>query len=177
MQNIRPRIKIIPRRSLILSGPLSIVLHNFLKVKVCAKSIEDRKRDQLLKLSDDTYTSQFVRELDKILEGSQPLINNNFTLELPEYAENGSIVPFKMLANHPMERTNYVQTLHLLSTLNPSAWVASFVLSPENGKAEISGRMRVAKTQDVYAIAHLSIGQFIISMQKIEVLIGGCGME
>jgi sulfur-oxidizing protein SoxY len=37
--------------------------------------------------------------------------------------------------------------------------------------------MRLARTQDVVAIAEKSDGSFLIATRKVEVTIGGCGNE
>ena len=76
-----------------------------------------------------------------------------------------------------MTDEDYVRTLHILSTSNPQAVVGTFHLIPATGKASVSGRMRLAKTQDVVAIAELSSGKLLVSVRKIEVTIGGCGNE
>jgi sulfur-oxidizing protein SoxY len=73
--------------------------------------------------------------------------------------------------------TDYVRTLHLLSTSNPQALVASFHLIPASGKAAVAGRMRLARTQDVVAIAERNDDVFLIATRKVEVTIGGCGNE
>jgi sulfur-oxidizing protein SoxY len=35
--------------------------------------------------------------------------------------------------------------------------------------------MRLAKTQDVVAVAELGNGQFLMSLRNVKVTIGGCG--
>lgn len=99
------------------------------------------------------------------------------TLEMPELAENGNVVPYSLAVTNPMTDNDYVHTLHLLSTANPQAVVAKFQLVPATGKASVSGRMRLAKTQDVVAIAEISTGQLVVAVRKVEVTIGGCGTE
>lgn len=177
MRNDNKRIAILSRRLFCLKGPSAFILFNFLQQKAFAYNNQDDLRLGSFNIANKLYSDQFSTDLGKILQGAEPLADDIFKLDISEFAENGSIVPFKMAVNHPMNTIEYVKALHLISTLNPNAWVASFVLTPQCGKAEISGRMRLAKTQDVYALAYLSKGQFLISSQKVEVLIGGCGME
>lgn len=92
-------------------------------------------------------------------------------------AENGNVVPYKITAESPMTDTDYVRTLYLLSTANPQALVATFHLVPANGLAAVAGRMRLAKSQEVVALAELSDDTFLLTSRKIEVTIGGCGNE
>lgn len=124
-----------------------------------------------------THSKHFEETLQGILADAEPLVGEPLTLELPELAENGNVVPFTLAVDSPMTDANYVRTLYLLSTANPQALVATFHLFPATGKASVSGRMRLAKTQDVVTIAELSTGEILVAVRKIEVTIGGCGTE
>jgi sulfur-oxidizing protein SoxY len=124
-----------------------------------------------------TYSRHFDEALEAILADAEPVIGEPLTLTLPELAENGNVVPYTVAVESPMTDEDYVRTLHLLSTSNPQAVVGTFHLIPATGKASVSGRMRLAKTQDVVAIADLSTGKLLVSVRKIEVTIGGCGNE
>jgi len=120
---------------------------------------------------------QFEEVLQSILRDAEPVDGAPLTLELPELAENGNVVPYRIAVDNPMTDTDYVRTLYLLSTSNPQALVARFQLIPASGKAAVSGRMRLARTQDVVAIAEVSTGQVLIATRRVEVTIGGCGNE
>ncbi len=64
--------------------------------------------------------------------------------------------------------------IHILSTANPVARIATFHLSPVNGVAKVQSRIRLAKTQDVIALAQLSNGALVMGTTTIKVTIGGC---
>ena len=121
-------------------------------------------------------SAQFDIALKKIIGQSVPL-EEGVTLELPEIAENGNIVPYKLAVASPMTDEDHVERLHLLSTANPQAAVATFHFTPLSGKANVTGRMRLAKTQDVVAVAETSTGKLLIGRQNVKVTIGGCGNE
>ena len=76
-----------------------------------------------------------------------------------------------------MTEGDYVERLHLLSTANPQAAVATFHFTPLSGTAKLTGRMRLAKTQDVVAVAEMSTGKLLIGRRNVKVTIGGCGNE
>lgn len=99
-----------------------------------------------------------------------------FSLELPELAENGNMVLFKLNAESPMTEAEHVKAFHLLSTQNPQGHVGTFKLTLMSGQASVSGRMRLAKTQDVVALAELSDGRLLIASRNVQVTIGGCGI-
>ena len=96
------------------------------------------------------------------------------TLELPEHAENGNIVPYMLSVESPMTEQDHVKSLHLLSTANPNAKVATFHFTPQSGVAKVTGRMRLAKTQDVICVAELSSGRKVMGTTRVEVALGGC---
>ncbi|MGH6814693.1 MAG: thiosulfate oxidation carrier protein SoxY [Hyphomicrobiaceae bacterium] len=96
-------------------------------------------------------------------------------LDLPEIAENGNTVPFTVTVESPMTEQSYVKSIHIVSTGNPQPAVGTFHFTPQSGKAAVSGRMRLAKTQDVVGVAELSDGTFHIGRRTVKVTIGGCG--
>ena len=112
--------------------------------------------------------------LAKILGGAKP-VAGRITLELPEIAENGNTVPFSVAVESPMTETDYVKAIHLVATGNPSPPGGTFRFTVLSGKAALSSRIRLARTQDVIAIAELSSGAFLMKTQVVKVTIGGCG--
>jgi len=113
-------------------------------------------------------------QLQKILGNATPA-EGKITLEIPEIAENGNTVPFAVSVDSPMTDDNHVKAVHVLSTQNPQALVATFHFTPESGKAAVSSRMRLAETQDVVSVAELSDGTFTMVKRLVKVTIGGCG--
>jgi sulfur-oxidizing protein SoxY len=110
----------------------------------------------------------------KIMGEAKPS-EGKITLELPEIAENGNTVPFSVLVESPMTEKEHVKAIHMISTANPEPTVATFGLTPLSGKAAVSSRMRLARTQDVISIAELSDGRFLMAKRSVKVTIGGCG--
>ena len=110
----------------------------------------------------------------KIVGDAKP-IEGKLMLQLPEIAENGNTVPFTIAADNPMTENDNVKAIHIIATANPQPGVATFRFSPLSGKATVSSRMRLAKTQEVVGIAELSDGRFLITKRSVKVTIGGCG--
>ena len=96
-------------------------------------------------------------------------------LKLPEIAENGATVPITISVESPMTASDYVKSIHVVAEKNPNPEVVSFNMSPETGKAQISTRIRLAKTQKVRAVAVMSDGSVYGSSKQVKVTIGGCG--
>jgi sulfur-oxidizing protein SoxY len=62
-----------------------------------------------------------------------------------------------------------------VSTGNPRPEIATFLLTPQSGKAAVSSRMRLGKTQDIIVVAEMSDGKFYMGKRAVKVTIGGCG--
>jgi sulfur-oxidizing protein SoxY len=83
----------------------------------------------------------------KIVGEAKPS-EGKFALELPEIAENGNTVPFTVSVESPMTEKDHVKAIHVIATANPQPGVATFRLTPLSGKAAVSSRLRLARTQD-----------------------------
>jgi sulfur-oxidizing protein SoxY len=119
---------------------------------------------------------QFAEAFARVVGNGTP-IEGRMTIELPEDAENGNIVPYKISVESPMTEADHIARVHLLSTQNPQAAVATFHFTPLSGKAAVSGRMRLARTQEVVAVALTSSNSLLIARTMVHVGIGGCGTE
>jgi len=119
------------------------------------------------------YTPQFLAAYAKFGDAAIP--DGPVKLEVPDLAENGNMVPFTVSAESPMTADAYVESLTILSTGNPQPVIATFYLTPASGRALVSGRLRLARTQTLIAVAKLNTGALIKGSAKVEVNIGGCG--
>nr|VFJ60139.1 MAG: sulfur-oxidizing protein SoxY [Candidatus Kentron sp. DK] len=115
-----------------------------------------------------------LKAIEGITGGIAPL-EEKVSLELPQIAENGNTVPFTVRVESPMTKDDYVKAIHILAEENPQPGVVTFHLNPRSGKARIKARMRLAKTQNVVAVAETSGGGMFIAKRQIKVTIGGCG--
>ena len=92
----------------------------------------------------------------------------DISIKAPEIAENGNVVPVEVNAPGATE-------IVLLAPGNPSADVCHVTFGPAAGSQRLSTRIRLAKTQDVTAIARMADGSFIMAAQTVKVTVGGCG--
>lgn len=74
---------------------------------------------------------------------------------------DGAAVPFEVIVDSPMTKEDHVQEIHLVTTANPNPKTASYYLTPALGAAHIKSRMRLAGTQDVYAVAKMNRDRII----------------
>ena len=107
--------------------------------------------------------------------GGKATKSGRITLEVPQIAENGNTVPIAIEVESPMTGSDYVKALHIYADKNPAPFVATFRFTPESGKARVSTRMRMIKSQNVIAVAEMSDGSVYMSKKAVKVTIGGCG--
>jgi sulfur-oxidizing protein SoxY len=112
--------------------------------------------------------------LKKIMGDVKPS-EGRIALEAPDVAENGNTVPYTVTVDSPMTPADHVKAIHVFATGNPQPAVASFALTPDSGKASVTSRMRLARTQDVLAVAELADGRFLMARRVVKVTIGCCG--
>jgi len=119
-------------------------------------------------------TSEFAAALKKATGDGQAK-DGKVAIQAPEIAENGATVPILVRVDAPITAESYVKRITVLADGNPNPEVAVFTLGPRSGKAEIATRVRLAKTQNVVAVAELSDKSLWMTKKEIKVTIGGCG--
>jgi sulfur-oxidizing protein SoxY len=107
--------------------------------------------------------------------GDAAMQDGRIGLELPQIAENGNTVPISFEVDSPMSESDYVKAVHVFAEKNPLPNVATFHFTPRSGKARASTRMRLAKTQNIVAVAEMSDGSVYMAKTEVKVTIGGCG--
>jgi len=101
--------------------------------------------------------------------------SGKITLKAPEIAENGNTVPISVSVESAMSGDDLVQSVMILAEGNPNPDVATFHFTELSGKASATTRMRLAKTQNVVAIAKMKDGSVFSDTRQVKVTIGGCG--
>ncbi|MHC5653578.1 thiosulfate oxidation carrier protein SoxY [Stappia sp.] len=122
-------------------------------------------------LADDAKVQAAI---DAFTGGTAPE-EGTVSLTAPEIAENGNTVPVGVSVDSPMTDEDHVTDVILLAAGNPAPGVATFHFTPMSGAAEATTRMRLAKTQDVIALAKTSTGKVYVDRKTVKVTIGGCG--
>ncbi|MDA9152689.1 thiosulfate oxidation carrier protein SoxY [Planktomarina temperata] len=100
--------------------------------------------------------------------GGASVAEGGIELTAPEIAENGNTVPVSVTAPGAV-------SIMLLATGNPTPAVATFNFGPMAGARSGATRIRLAKTQDVVAVAKMEDGSFRQAGATVKVTIGGCG--
>lgn len=113
--------------------------------------------------------------IDAITGGKTPKASSKVKLKVPEIAENGAVVPVTVNVDSPMTDADYVKSIHVFAGGNSNVRCIDVNLTPANGKAMFSTRVKLGGTQEVSALIALSNGDFLIASQSVKVTIGGCG--
>ena len=104
----------------------------------------------------------------KEFTGGADVAEGGVTLTAPEIAENGNTVPVSVEAEG-------ATAILVLAPANPTPKICTFMFGPASGGTSASTRMRLAKTQDVTAVAKMADGSFKMAKTTVKVTIGGCG--
>jgi sulfur-oxidizing protein SoxY len=106
--------------------------------------------------------------------GGATVNRGKVTLDLPQLVDNGNAVALAIKVDSPMTATEYVRAIHVFTEKNPQPDVATFKLTPDCGRAQVSTRMRLADTQTVLAICELSDGSFWSGSADAVVTLAAC---
>ena len=74
-----------------------------------------------------------------------------------------------------MDGDDVVESVMIGADGNPNPEVATFHFTAMSGAAEATTRMRLAKTQNVIAVARMADGSVYMDKKEVKVTIGGCG--
>jgi len=107
--------------------------------------------------------------------GGAELMTGKVTVGAPEIAENGNTVPIEVSAESAMDGDDFVEEIVVFADGNPSPGVATFKFSSLSAEAAASTRVRLAKTQNIVAVAKMKDGSFYTDTRAVKVTIGGCG--
>jgi len=106
--------------------------------------------------------------------GDAPLREGRVTLDVPPLVENGNTVPLTVSVDSPMTDDDHVRAIHVFNEKNPQPHVFNARLSPGNGRAVVSTRIKLADAQKVVAIAETSKGEFWTAHAEVIVTIAAC---
>jgi sulfur-oxidizing protein SoxY len=119
-----------------------------------------------------------VEDTDKAVQaftgGKQPEAGK-ITLTAPEIAENGNTVPISVSVESAMTGDDLVESIIVFADGNPNPAVATFHFTELSGAATATTRVRLARTQNVVAVARMKDGSVFMDKKEVKVTIGGCG--
>ncbi len=103
-----------------------------------------------------------------------PITVGRVKIDIAELVDNGNVVPINVTVTSPMTATDHVKSIAIFNEKNPQRDVARFELGPRAGKASVSTRMRLAATQKLVAVAHMSDGSYWSHTVDVIVTVVAC---
>ena len=110
----------------------------------------------------------------KEVVGTGTIREGKVKLDLPPLVENGNTVPLTVSVESPMTPADHVKAIHVFNEKNPQPHVFSARLGPQNGKAVIATRIKLADSQKIIAIVETSTGQFFSASADVIVTLAAC---
>jgi sulfur-oxidizing protein SoxY len=115
------------------------------------------------------FAATALPEVMKALGGAAPVESKGVLLTAPDIAENGASVPVAAAASLPG-----VKRLLILVEKNPAMLAALFDIT-DAVDANISTRIKMAQSSDVFAVAMMNDGRVLFARKDVRVTLGGCG--
>ncbi len=106
--------------------------------------------------------------------GEAPILPGKVVLELPQLAENGTVVPLNVRVEG-LAAGQRVTSIHVFAEANPLPEVVQFYFGPRAAAPQVGTRIRLADSQKVVAVARLADGSLWSATAQVIVTVGGCG--
>jgi sulfur-oxidizing protein SoxY len=113
------------------------------------------------------FAAGSLAEVLRLLD-AQPTPSDDISLTVPDFVENGAMVPVEITSRLPG-----AQDIYIISEANPFPLVARFSV-PESTDAFVATRIKVAASCNVHALI-CSKGRFLSAVKATTVTVGGCG--
>ncbi len=110
--------------------------------------------------------SEAQKYIDEFTMGAE-IKEGGVEIEAPKLAENGGSVPITITAEG-------AKSIMLIAEENPIPRVVTFNFGELSGNSQISTKIRMAKSQNLMAIAKMGDGTFKSVSVAVEVSVGGC---
>jgi sulfur-oxidizing protein SoxY len=110
----------------------------------------------------------------RALFGTLPTLSDRVRLDMPSKFPSGYTVPLDLAIDSAMTDTEHPRAVHVIAPRNPLIRVAVFHFTPASGQARVSTRIRLAKPQNVVAVAEMSDGALLMASAWVEVESDGC---
>jgi sulfur-oxidizing protein SoxY len=116
----------------------------------------------------DAFSQKTQAAAIKTLYGKTPEASDKVSLDAPEIAENGAVVPISIATTLPG-----VTSISIVVAGNPFPLAAHYII-PQGTAAAVASRLKMAKTSNVIALIEAG-GKIFSATKEVKVTVGGCG--
>ena len=127
----------------------------------------------LLPFAAEAMPEALAAAIREVTGGAEPRAGK-VTLDIPPIVGNGNTVPTTVSVESPMTAHDYVRAIHVFNEKNPQPHVFNAWLSPDNGRATVGTRIKLADSQKIVAVAETSTGEFWAASAEVIVTIAAC---
>ena len=113
------------------------------------------------------FEGKSLDDVFKILGAGSPDKSAAITLNAPDIAENGAVVPVGITTSTKTEQ------MAILVEKNPSALAAQFFI-PAGTEPFVTTRIKMGQTSNVYGLVKAD-GKWLMTVKEVKVTLGGCG--
>ena len=114
------------------------------------------------------FDGKSLDDVLKSLGGSSASKSSGITINAPDIAENGAVVPVGVTTTLPK-----TEQIAILVEKNPSAMAAQFLLTGDS-EPFVASRVKMGQTSNVHALVKAD-GKWFVSTKEVKVTLGGCG--
>ncbi len=97
------------------------------------------------------------------------------TLKMPIIAEDGSVIPFYVISEHPMEKDHYIESVEIINFGDPIVHKGKIHFTPSNGTVYFSSQIRaISGKNTIMAVMKCNKHGRWVSKATVKVTVGGC---
>jgi sulfur-oxidizing protein SoxY len=152
-------------RRIIIQGALAGGLAGIVGVLPLTRA---RAKADASKWPKNAFSQKKEPDAIKALYGKTPEASDKVSLDAPEIAENGAVVPISVSTTLPG-----VTSIAIIVSENPFPLTAYYPI-PAGTAAAVANRLKMAKTSKVTALVE-SGGKIFSASKEVKVTVGGCG--
>ncbi len=114
------------------------------------------------------FDGKSLADVVKALGGAAPAQSVDISINAPDIAENGAVVPIGVTS-----KLGKTESIAILVEKNPNALAASFDI-PSGTDSSVTTRVKMGQSSNIYALVKAD-GKFYVATKEVKVTLGGCG--
>ena len=114
------------------------------------------------------FEAKSLDDTVKALGGTSAAQSGDISINAPDIAENGAVVPVGVTSKIPN-----TQAVYILVEKNPNSLAAGFGI-PAGTEANVATRIKMGQTSNVHAVVKAD-NKFYVATKEVKVTLGGCG--
>ena len=115
-----------------------------------------------------------MRALMAEFTGGASVAPGRVAMDISPLVENGNTVPLSVIVESPMTPADHVRAIAVFNERNPQPHVITVRLSPLSGRAVLATHIRLATSQQLWAVAAMSDGSFWSDSVQVVVTLAAC---